>query len=691
MMDAPPGGITDCGAREEILWDDSRARSAYADVFNVTTSGKDVCLLFGTSRIGKSDKGAIEADLTHSIVLGPLSAKHLAVQLNHAIQEHESKYGLQGAGSDPPPSPLKTGPQGIKPPVFDGREKARALFGAIKTLNVPMGFERSFKIFDGSLLSNRFLLGLSKVSIKGNADEKLIELCGSIGMPESLLAVFKQSLPKGNYIHFGFEQDQKGAVYKVYLEFWKEIQAGFKRSLQRPGLSLLHIGLKWDVSDPARNALTRYVWHPWLLPGEIMERVSEALGMDKNAPPKQAAQDLLSVAIARVPPHDVLYLDVSEEGNPRRSFDINVYRANLLVEEIYPLLSVLCRRFSIRYDSFHTLYERIKKMRLGHLAGGIDREGKGFFSIYYGVEGIQAAIPEPSPSPPKLHPVQPEKTDEKGSLLFNLVKSLEQRESIEHSFKFREGVVLPERFLVGFKRSSGDVGQKDQNDERILEICRRLDMPGEFHAQFQSQLHDADVVFFASEKDEKTNIYKAYLEFYGRLTKAEKRGSGTEGVALFTGFKWDAFDNTRKARADYTAYPGLGAREVTLRVLKHFYRGERSQSYRIVDDILDLAGSRTQSGELLFLEVTEENNPRNSFDVNVYAAGLRVAEIYPLLVKIAVNYSIDLKYLNGLYENLREKKFGHLSGGTDREGRDFLTVYFSKKGMGRYVSVKDRG
>jgi len=32
---------------------------------------------------------------------------------------------------------------------------------------------------------------------------------------------------------------------------------------------------------------------------------------------------------------------------------------------------------------------------------------------------------------------------------------------------------------------------------------------------------------------------------------------------------------------------------------------------------------------------------------------------------------------------VKDQKFGHLSGGTDREGRDFLTVYFSVKGSSR--------
>jgi hypothetical protein len=127
----------------------------------------------------------------------------------------------------------------------------------------------------------------------------------------------------------------------------------------------------------------------------------------------------------------------------------------------------------------------------------------------------------------------------------------------------------------------------------------------------------------------------------------------------------------------------LRAEDIAVRVSNSFYGGTKNDSYPIVDDLLDLAGSRTAPGELLYFEASEEGNPRNSFDINVYMANLRMAEIYPLLVKIARHYSIDLDRFGELYEGVKEQKFGHLSGGTDREGRGFLTVYLSQKGSSR--------
>jgi len=61
-----------------------------------------------------------------------------------------------------------------------------------------------------------------------------------------------------------------------------------------------------------------------------------------------------------------------------------VYGANLELQEVYPFLLDMCRHYSIPEEQFHNLYEPTKTQILGHLAGGIDREGRDFFTIYFG-------------------------------------------------------------------------------------------------------------------------------------------------------------------------------------------------------------------------------------------------------------------------------------------------------------------
>ncbi len=668
----------------------------YPDVCNVSSTREEVTLLFGTKEAWNADPGDLTVRLADRILLSPRTARRLASALYTVVRDYETKYG---------PLEIKSLSSAVlgqmtlthKEPPFTKtertHEKAGLLFQLVKGLNVEIGFERSFKIANAALLHNRYLLGVSKKAVGQRADDRLIEMCNMMGTPKTLLDIFKQYLPQANYVHFGFEQNEKTTVYKVYLEFFETIKEEIEKGKHRPGPALLHLGLKWDVSNPARQSLTRYTWYPWLSPHEILQRVSDILEPERGAAAREAAEQLVSVALARIPARDILYLEVTEEGNPRRSFDINVYRANLQVAEVYPMLSMLCRRHSIPFDTFHSLYDGIKTKRFGHLAAGVDRDRNSFFTVYYGVEetfgersrgallgDAGAAVPSKYSIPARRRRImRVEETDDKAGHLFRLVKNLRLRGGFEHSFKFLNRIFLTDRFLFGVKRPKEGTGQ----DDVILNICQEIDMPQDYREMFQSELNEADFVLFGFEKNEKNRMYKAYLEFSGRLAQAVRQEPRPENVVIYTGFKWDVSDNSRKVVAKYAAYPLFQAQDIAIRIANSFYGGVKNDPYPIVDDILDLAGSRTRPGELLYFEASEEGNPRSSFDINVYWANLQMAEIYPLLVNTARHYFIELEQFEELYEAVKNQKFGHISGGTDREGRDFLTVYFSKKGSSR--------
>ena len=99
-------------------------------------------------------------------------------------------------------------------------------------------------------------------------------------------------------------------------------------------------------------------------------------------------RNLVSRALTKIPDRDLQYLEVTEEGNPRRSFDINIYKAHLQVSEFYPALQTLCSRQGVSDETLHSVCNPILNKRFGHLAGGMDRAGNTFFTVYYGVEWV---------------------------------------------------------------------------------------------------------------------------------------------------------------------------------------------------------------------------------------------------------------------------------------------------------------
>jgi tryptophan 7-halogenase len=272
----------------------------------------------------------------------------------------------------------------------DAVQAAAFLTNTVRGLGAECGFERSFKVSCGTLFENRFLLGMKKSSLGQNGDVRLNEACRSLEMPENLRSRFRQLIPSANYVHFGFEEGASGVMYKVYLEFYTAVKPQMQKQNDPISEAELHVGLKWDINDPMRQSVTRYIWHPWIEADEIVRRVNVLNDFAAGNAPAFALSvpQLVSVATSKTSSKDILYLEVTEEGNPRRSFDINVYRAGLQVSEAFPVLSEFSQRLGLPYDRFHTLYDRIKTKRLGHVAGGLDRTGGVFFTVYYGVEKV---------------------------------------------------------------------------------------------------------------------------------------------------------------------------------------------------------------------------------------------------------------------------------------------------------------
>jgi hypothetical protein len=364
--------------------------TAYGNITHVTGSREEIMLLFGERRSGLAGQEEVRAQLKERVVMSPLAAKRFAIMLERGIRDYESKYGVLESEAAPTTQQSSVPAAKQKPPDPSTErlpEKAKALFRLIEALGLEVGYERSFKVSEKTLLENRFLLGFSKKSIKRKAREKIIDICSRMDMPSTFLEDFSEKLSEANYVHFGFEEDETTSVYKAYLEFYDKIEREIKSRPGKSGPLLLHLGFKWDAADNSKRVLTKYTWYPSLTVEHIRRRTAKILDTQKYGTPFEIAKGILEIASQKIPHQEILYLEVTEENNPRRSFDINMYRANLQLRELYPLLSKMCEHYSIPSDEFDNLYDRIETKTFGHLSGGISRSGVDFLTVYYGVEG----------------------------------------------------------------------------------------------------------------------------------------------------------------------------------------------------------------------------------------------------------------------------------------------------------------
>ena len=84
----------EAGGRPRVKWDDSRLRTAYANVCNASSSREEFTLLFGTNQTWNLQPGGeVRVRLTDRIILSPFAAKRLAMLINSVVAEYEKRFG----------------------------------------------------------------------------------------------------------------------------------------------------------------------------------------------------------------------------------------------------------------------------------------------------------------------------------------------------------------------------------------------------------------------------------------------------------------------------------------------------------------------------------------------------------------------------------------------------------------------
>lgn len=99
---AAAGGPTQTIGQTKIVWDDSKMRSAYANVANVAGGREEIVLLFGMNQAWHAGQKEVNVQLTDRIVPSPFAAKRLSILLNNVLADYEKKFGRLEIGVDRP-------------------------------------------------------------------------------------------------------------------------------------------------------------------------------------------------------------------------------------------------------------------------------------------------------------------------------------------------------------------------------------------------------------------------------------------------------------------------------------------------------------------------------------------------------------------------------------------------------------
>jgi hypothetical protein len=336
-------------------WNTSRGSTVRSDKVDILVTRPEVTVDFCLSGESGPAPSAAEGQVVARVVMNPAMVKRLATALTKAVGRHEDLFGSIDE---------------------EGLAHGRLLLSLVDDLGVPHGREYSFKMSEGRLLADRFLLTMTKASLGSEYRRRVLDLCTQLRTPREYLEAIEAGIDAAHMLHFGFEGSESGGMHKVYLEFPL-------RAVREPGQ--LHASYKWDPLHPERRAAGSYVRHPVLNYLETSRRLRDLLSGCSRQGAFEAADALLRLAMPRL--RDTFhFLEVTEEGTPRKSFDVNLYSASLTMGDVRPWLLRMAERYSLSMGEFSARLDAIGSTRFGHLTGGIDREGRDFFTIHFGVQ-----------------------------------------------------------------------------------------------------------------------------------------------------------------------------------------------------------------------------------------------------------------------------------------------------------------
>ncbi|MFJ7436719.1 tryptophan 7-halogenase [Methylorubrum thiocyanatum] len=292
---------------------------------------------------------------------------------------------VQVAAAAAKDSAARHGPQSLR----QSPEGAR-LADLVAGLGQPFGYERSVKATPAGLQTERFLVSLHRTSLGLDPAKTLDALAEVLGLPAPERSEAAGLIAGADLLHLGYEAGPSGALYKLYVEWsaradaaWHETDAAGAAGAEP---ILVHRAYKWRVEGSAPPVVTLYHWPRVRTPGEIEARLAR-LGETwegAGASLLGTARDILRLARehGRGAVH---YLEAREEPGPRLSYDLNLYACGLTMGEAEMVIGQAIVDLGVPPpDAAAVLAER-RGEALGHVAGGVGRDGIPFLTVYSGM------------------------------------------------------------------------------------------------------------------------------------------------------------------------------------------------------------------------------------------------------------------------------------------------------------------
>lgn len=267
----------------------------------------------------------------------------------------------------------------------------------------------------------------------------------------------------------------------------------------------------------------------------------------------------------------------------------------------------------------------------------------------------------------KILPFATEPVQLAATPLIQGVQKLSADFQLERSLKILPQGIYWNRFLIAMDARSISL-------DKFNAYAHEIGMPPALLTSMAEQLADANTLLAGFEQQDNRTIYKLYLEFWNQVVHKVRSTNSKDPQLLNLGFKWDRDDKAYSTITHYYCYPLLTVNHILERIAAIFESREAAL-YTAVKTVILQAARKVAHPSFTYMEGSESNQ-RRSFDLNLYQSDLSLSDIPGDLDTIARLIAGEQTDCANQLMQYAACTLGHISGGYDRQGMPFITIYY---------------
>lgn len=251
------------------------------------------------------------------------------------------------------------------------------------------------------------------------------------------------------------------------------------------------------------------------------------------------------------------------------------------------------------------------------------------------------------------------------------LRGLEKPFAFERSIQYQRNQIRAGRILAGYDLSLPSSLKK----KTVLQLLQHLCFPVDQLDNFEDMLPCSHYLHLGFEPYDDSALYKVYLE-------SDCEGDTGKGIRYRA---WKFMPFTQQCYiTTYSRQPFSSPVQLSQLLFTHFRHVSRDAS---VDanlrgmihpfvKIAEQCSSDGRYGDMELLHATEDQSLRMSFDLNVYASGMKVEDVLEDLLSMSKILGLDRRRCLLSLRNCLALPLGHLSLGYNRKNDPFFTLYY---------------